>query len=110
MIRIGRVVAGGKVHMHIDGRGCGAARRARITSEIQDLSTLNESQLCRRCFTATRTARAARLNAFSDTRWDADLDLFLARIDTPRPATTTSPERLAQMIAEMNAQFDMMGI
>lgn len=108
-IQIGTVVAGGRIHLHIDGAGCGAAHRARIASPATDLTAIPADRQCKRCFTAARLDRAARINAMSDTEWNWSLEMFLTAA-APAPTPTVSPDRIAQMIAEMNANFDLMGI
>lgn len=61
-IRIGRVCVRphARIHLAIDGRTCGAGRRAHVGYETTrtDLAPAN---LCRRCFTAVRVGRAQML-------------------------------------------------
>jgi hypothetical protein len=107
-IEIGRVVRGGKVHLHLDGHGCGAARKSRIIEHISDVTTLTPDQCCKRCFTERRMREASRRNVVSESRWSWTLDWFLSTILPPQP--TMSEGRLAEMIAGINANFDRMGI
>lgn len=107
-ITIGRVCQGGKVHMHIDGRGHGGRGRTRITEVIPSdmLQWIRPADLCKVCFSAKRTGRVSRFNSFSDTRWNHDLDMFLARVGAVAPAAGgTSPERLEQIRRELAEQF-----
>lgn len=113
-IRIGRVVANGKIHMHIDGRGCGAKRRAHITKARQIRNEMlmwaKPTDLCRRCFSANRVEMAASLNANgSEASWSEHLDTFLGKVWS-KPANGTSPERLEQIRRELAESFRERGV
>lgn len=112
MITIGRVVENGKVHMQMDGRGCGPCRGRRISTPIASdmLQWIKPDDLCRLCFTANRIRRASSLNAFSDARWNHNLDMFLSRLSIARPVDVTSPERLEQIRREIAARFQAEGV
>lgn len=110
-IKIGQVVPMGKIHMHIDGQGCGAARRAKIAIAIKGwaLGKLGKSQLCKRCFTAKRVESVSQRNAYAGLGlWSATLESFLMKLIPAQPATP--PERLAEMVREIGADLRSRGV
>lgn len=112
MIRIGRIGNGTKVHMHIDRKGCGAGRGAKLTEIIafDMLEWIAPETLCKRCFTASRIQRASELNSYGK-RWDHALDLFLAKVgEMNPPREMTSAERIEEIRAELAARFRAEGI
>lgn len=107
MIRIGRIGKGTKVHMHVDGKTCGAGRGAKLTEVISPdmLQWIVLADLCTNCFRARRIQRASEVNAYGR-NWIAPLDTFLAKVgEKLPPANGTSAERLAQIKAELIARF-----
>ncbi len=108
-ITIGRVCQGGKVHMHIDGRGHGGRGRTRFIEVIAPdmLMWIRPEDLCKVCFSAKRAERVSRFNSFSDARWDHNLDLFLSRL----PLVSVTPaDRIEQIRRELAESFRSTGV
>ncbi len=47
-----------RIHLAIDGRTCGASRRARISREVTRPDLADPGNLCKRCFKPARVAAA----------------------------------------------------
>lgn len=106
MIQIGRIGKGTKVHMHIDGKTCGAGRGARITETIASdmLQWCKPAELCKRCFTGGRMERASQINAYGH-GWSQSLEAFLIRVPAARELQVerTSAERLEEIRTQLRA-------